>query len=47
MLGRKVIERKIENEVTYKLDMTTLPSGVYFVRVKTETDVVTQKVVKH
>jgi hypothetical protein len=46
MLGRKVMEYRVENEVFYKLDMALLPNGTYFVRIKTESDVITRKVVK-
>jgi hypothetical protein len=47
MLGRKVMEYKVENEVTYKLDLSFLPGGIYFVRIKTETEMVMKKVVKN
>ena len=46
MLGKMVTEYKVENEVAYQMDFTGLPGGVYFVKVKTATDVVIRKVVK-
>jgi hypothetical protein len=51
MLGRIVETRLIaslqdDTASSLRLDISTLPSGVYFVRIKTETDVVIRKVVK-
>ncbi|MCL2510706.1 MAG: T9SS type A sorting domain-containing protein [Bacteroidales bacterium] len=46
LLGKKVMEYKVEDEVSYKIDMTILPAGIYFVRIKTETNVEIRKVVK-
>ncbi|MCL2510581.1 MAG: T9SS type A sorting domain-containing protein [Bacteroidales bacterium] len=47
ILGKKVMEYKVENEVSYKIDMTVLPAGIYFVRIQTETGVEMRKVIKN
>jgi hypothetical protein len=47
LLGKKVQSLEIRNpELETVLDITSLPNGVYFVRIKTENDVVIRKVVK-
>ncbi|MCL2041816.1 MAG: T9SS type A sorting domain-containing protein [Bacteroidales bacterium] len=46
VLGRKVFEQKAESRKQKEIDISHLPTGVYFVRIQTDKGVVTKKVVK-
>jgi hypothetical protein len=46
MVGKKVMEHKGENVTLHKIDLSTLPTGVYFVRIQTANEVITQKVIR-
>jgi len=43
LLGKKVMETQLTNNV---LKITKLPNGIYFIKVKTEKGISTQKIVK-
>jgi hypothetical protein len=45
MVGKKITEVKPEG-LTYKMDISDLATGVYFIRIETSSETVTRKVVK-
>ncbi len=46
LLGRKVLEQNTEGKTQCEVDMSKLPAGIYFVRIQTEKEATTQKIVK-
>jgi hypothetical protein len=46
VLGKKVFEQKENLTILRSYDLTVLPPGIYFVRIQTENNAVTRKIVK-
>lgn len=46
MAGSRVLLTKTEGQPVYRIDVSFLPKGIYFLRLRTETGVITRKFVK-
>ncbi|MCA1741540.1 MAG: T9SS type A sorting domain-containing protein, partial [Bacteroidales bacterium] len=46
MAGSRVISTNTEGQPEYRIDVSPLPSGIYFLRLRTETEVITRKFIK-
>lgn len=44
--GSRVISRNIEGQSEYKLNVSELPRGIYFIRIRTTEEVITRKFIK-
>ncbi|MGC9472003.1 MAG: T9SS type A sorting domain-containing protein [Bacteroidales bacterium] len=45
--GSRMIMRNIQNQNTYRLDVSTLPRGIYFIRLNTDQEIMTRKIIKN
>jgi hypothetical protein len=46
MAGSRVISTNTEGQPEYRIDVSPLPAGIYFLRLRTETGVITRKFIK-
>ncbi len=44
--GRSMAQQIVNNQNTVMLDISSYPSGVYFVRIETEAEIITKKIIK-
>jgi len=47
IMGKRVLSQKAEGKKQKELDISHLPSGMYFVRIMTERGIINRKIVKH
>ncbi|MEZ5011842.1 MAG: T9SS type A sorting domain-containing protein [Bacteroidales bacterium] len=46
MTGSRIISRNVEGQDDYSINVSQLPRGIYFVRIKTVNEVITRKFIK-